>query len=100
MRWAAGRRDLTKSVPWLESITIHPDGTAQIEYKGSSGNTSREFWTNGYLIMDQGGPQRISELFTVTIGGRDFLVIENKNGDYSRKLQIIHYFIYYQIGDQ
>ena len=90
--WAAGKQKLIQYEScWLESVDLFPDGAAVINNGQSTANTS---WTNGYLIIKDGDGQLIMQLFTVEVDGEEYLVIENKTGDYSTKMYVGSYFIF------
>ncbi|MCH5197137.1 MAG: serine/threonine protein kinase [Oscillospiraceae bacterium] len=90
--WAAGKQKLIRSEScWLKSVDLFPDGAAVVNNGQGTANTP---WTNGYLIIKDGSGQLIMQLFTVEVDGEEYLVIENKTGDYSTKMYVGSYFIF------
>lgn len=88
-KWESGETAFNKiDDAWIREIDIKSDGKAAI-------NKSMVLkWTNGYLVREQPNIMTVSALYTVTVGGVEYLVIENKNGDYRRTGKITSYFIY------
>lgn len=93
--WAAGRKFMfPEDDCWLKSIKLNAGGTAE-----SSNIHLLQYWTNGYFISITGEGQAIMELFTITtVNGSEYLLIENKNGDYRNDLSADAYFIYTRQG--
>ncbi len=93
--WAAGRVFMNKIIEcWLPYLNIASDGTA------SNLNEASMHWTNGYLIFPSSG-QVIMRMFTLTaVGGKEYLLVENKSGDYETNLLADIYFIYTRKGEQ
>lgn len=90
--WAYGSTSLQRYERyWIEQITLSPDGAVAInngEFLQGSG------WTNGYLVLNNSLDHSIMELFTTTVNGVEYLLIENKNGDYSGQGKVYNYFVY------
>ena len=88
-KWEAGEIEFNKlDDAWIREIDIEANGDATI-------NKSMGLrWTNGYLVREQTNSMTVSALYTVTVDGTEYLVIENKNGDYRRKGTISSYFIF------
>ncbi len=91
--WAAGRTFMYKTGRcWLGDLNIAADGTAV------NINSLPIHWTNGYMIIPGSG-QVIAQMFTLTAAnGCEYLLVENKNGDYERELVVDSYFIYTRKG--
>lgn len=70
---------------WLKMITFLSNGTAKTQLK--SGGYFNYIWTNGYFFSESDESQKISEYFIVTLNGTNYLLLENKNGDYMRELK-------------
>lgn len=85
--WIAGTANLREfSNVWISEIEIYPKGDATIN------GSMKWLWTNGYLVSDDS--QTVSALFTVTVDGTEYLVVENKNGDYIRSGHVKSLFVY------
>ncbi|MBD5112470.1 MAG: serine/threonine protein kinase [Ruminococcaceae bacterium] len=67
---------------WLREITFLSSGIARTQY----GNFEYydNIWTNGYFIPSEDMSFHICEYFIVTRKGTDYLLFENKVGDYTR----------------
>lgn len=93
--WAAGRKFMfPEDDCWLKSIKLNAGGTAE-----SSNIHLPQYWTNGYFISITGEGQVIMEMFTLTTAnGSEYLLVENKNGDYRNDLSADAYFIYTRQG--
>lgn len=91
--WAAGRIFMYETDScWLGDLSINADGTARNAHQRAP------HWTNGYLIIPGSG-QSIARMFTLTAAdGCEYLLVENKNGDYERKLVVDSYLIYARKG--
>ncbi len=84
--WIAGTAKPGDNYAWLDKIEIFPEGDAVVS------NSMKCLWTNGYLVRINA--HKVSALFTVTVDGTEYLVIENKNGDYRRLGYVKTLFIY------
>ena len=89
--WAAGKIFMTpnRDTVWISSITLNSDGTAAMPNIWLT-----QHWTNGYYISSAGDGQTVMELFTVNVNGTEYLLLENKTGDYHRELKSNFYFIF------
>ncbi len=84
LRGKAAMRSPTDS--WLKELDLMPGGV------GAINNTMRDAeWTDGYLIRPNNG--KVSAMSLVTVNGKEYLTIENKNGDYTRTGKVPSYFI-------
>jgi len=57
-------------------FTVHDNGVCRIGYRDGSYADYR--WTNGYLVNESGDGTRLERLFTVTLGGVEYLMLEQK----------------------
>jgi len=90
-KWTAGVLDISSGRYWLNSITFLPNGAMIMGLNPGYFNGN---WTNGFFIYENDHGQTISEYFFVTVGGVEYLVMENKNGDYSREKSCNSFFVY------
>ena len=85
---------------WLRKMVLFSNGWADLTFFNSEGiNYGDAKWTDGYLIRENGEAQTVSEFFTVTLNGVEYLVIENKNGEYTNFGNMSSYFIYTRTGE-
>lgn len=77
---------------WIQSLSINADGTAVANDDWNSA------WTNGYIILDNTYCRTIDELYAVNIDGVEYLLMENKTGDYMAQGLVNSYFIFTRTG--
>ena len=82
---------------WLKKIDFLSNGAAKTQLRSDDYYFSY-FWTNGYFISNGNRIQTISEYFIVTLNGSDYLLLENKNGDYVDRLKNDTYILLKRTG--
>lgn len=89
-----GRMDLIyrSEESWMKSLDINADGTAVANGDWNSA------WTKGYIILDSTYSRTVDELYTVNVSGVEYLLMENKTGDYLAQGVVNSYFIFTRTG--
>lgn len=97
-KWISGVFDSYRSDSyWIEGITFLTNGATKM--KLSNERYFDGIWTNGYAFVPNGDLQAICEYFIVTLNDTEYLLLENKNGDYTYRGKNETYFIFTRTND-
>ncbi len=89
-----GTSDLKHSS--LQTVSLYDDGSMVLHYldNGNKSNDEGLHWTKNYLVDLTYGDKTIPAYAISTIGGKTFMVVEGKSGDYTRKGVILYYDVF------
>lgn len=80
----------------LYGVSLYDDGSMVLHYLDNDNKSNVEGlrWTKNYLVDLTYGDKTIPAYAISTIGGKTFMVVEGKSGDYTRKGVILYYDVY------
>jgi len=77
-----------------ERLSLRDGGAADIFFANGRSVEIDCYWTNGYMIMEQTEGTVAQRMFTAVIDDVEFLFMEFKSGDYSRRGEVYCWFVY------
>lgn len=85
----------------LQTVSIYADGSMILRNLDNGKKVNQEglHWTKNYLIDFTREDKVIPAYAISTIGGKTFMVVESKNGDYFRTGKVSSYDVFVKISD-
>lgn len=85
----------------LYGVSIYADGSMVKRYLDNGNKVNQEGlrWTKNYLVDLTYEDKTIPAYAISTMGGKTFMVVEGKSGDYTRKGVILYYDVFVKISD-
>lgn len=85
----------------LQSVSIYANGTMTRHHLDNGNKFNRDGlrWTKNYLVDLSYGDNVVPAYSINTISGKTFMVVEGKNGDYTRTGIIPYYDVFVKISD-